>query len=91
MAYDILTSISQDADERARFRARRKFQMDMAHDRIVSFEEGVIKGRTDRELEVARNLLTRGDPPDTVSQVTGLPMEKIQELMMGLTSPESPS
>ncbi|MDR2179407.1 MAG: Rpn family recombination-promoting nuclease/putative transposase, partial [Synergistaceae bacterium] len=28
MAYGLLTSISQDEDERARFRARRKFQMD---------------------------------------------------------------
>jgi predicted transposase/invertase (TIGR01784 family) len=50
MAYDLLTNISQDADERARFRARRKFQMDMEHNRIVSFEEGELKGRTEGEL-----------------------------------------
>jgi hypothetical protein len=36
MAYDLLTNISRDADERARFRARRKFQMDLEHDRIIS-------------------------------------------------------
>jgi hypothetical protein len=28
-AYDILTNISRDENERARFRARRKFQMDI--------------------------------------------------------------
>ncbi|MDR1378679.1 MAG: Rpn family recombination-promoting nuclease/putative transposase [Synergistaceae bacterium] len=37
MAYDLLTSISRDADERASFRARRKFQMDLEHNQIVSF------------------------------------------------------
>jgi predicted transposase/invertase (TIGR01784 family) len=44
VAYGLLTSISQDEDERARFRARRKFQMDLEHNRIVSFEEGERKG-----------------------------------------------
>ncbi|MDR1578756.1 MAG: hypothetical protein LBS35_00230 [Synergistaceae bacterium] len=47
MAYDLLTKISQNAEERARFRARRKFEMDMQHDRIVSFEEGETKGRVE--------------------------------------------
>jgi hypothetical protein len=40
-------------------------------------QSGVEKGK----IEVARNLLARGDSPDTVSKIAGLPMKKIQELM----------
>jgi predicted transposase/invertase (TIGR01784 family) len=54
MAYDLLTSISQNEDERARFRARRKFQMDMEHTRIVTFEEGRKEGWNDGMIEGER-------------------------------------
>jgi hypothetical protein len=40
-------------------------------------EKGIEKGK----IEVARNLLARGDSPDTVSKIAGLPPEKIRELM----------
>jgi predicted transposase/invertase (TIGR01784 family) len=76
MAYDLLTNISQDADERARFRARRKFQIDWEHTRIVSFEEGKLA----RELEIARNLLANKVSLDVIAQSTGLSLEKIQSL-----------
>ncbi|MDR1508046.1 MAG: hypothetical protein LBS53_00225, partial [Synergistaceae bacterium] len=39
------------------------------------------KGKLEGRLEVARNLLARGDSPDTVSKIAGLPQEKIRELM----------
>jgi hypothetical protein len=47
MTYELLTGISKNAEERARFRARRKFEMDLQHNMIVSFEEGEIKGKTE--------------------------------------------
>jgi predicted transposase/invertase (TIGR01784 family) len=40
-------------------------------------EKGIEKGK----IEVARNLLARGDSLDTVSKIAGLPPEKIRELM----------
>ena len=40
-------------------------------------ERAIEKGK----LEVARNLLARGDSPETVSEIAGLPKKKIQELM----------
>jgi predicted transposase/invertase (TIGR01784 family) len=84
MAYGLLTSISQNEDERARFRARRKFQMDLEHNRIVSFEEGERKGRIDGEREgiikVARNLLSKGVSVDIIAQSTGLSSDEIQAL-----------
>jgi predicted transposase/invertase (TIGR01784 family) len=78
MAYDLLTSISQDADERARFRARRKFQMDLQHNQIVSFEDGKRDGILEGKLEDARNLLAMGISLDVVVQCTGLSADQIQ-------------
>ena len=68
VAYDLLTNISQDADERARFRARRKFQMDLEHSRIVSFEEGKREGK----FEIARSMLDRKMPISDIADITGL-------------------
>jgi hypothetical protein len=39
------------------------------------------RGKEEGKLEVARNLLARGDSPEAVSEVAGLPQEKIRELM----------
>jgi predicted transposase/invertase (TIGR01784 family) len=80
VAYGLLTSISQDEDERARFRARRKFQMDLEHNRIVSFEEGKDEGRMEERTEVARNMLTDGLPVEKVVQYTRLSREEIEKL-----------
>jgi predicted transposase/invertase (TIGR01784 family) len=79
MAYEVLTSISRDEDERARFRARRKFQMDMAHDKIVSHREGKLEGK----LEDAKNMLAIGLSADQIVQVTGLAPEQIKGLRIG--------
>jgi predicted transposase/invertase (TIGR01784 family) len=87
MAYDLLTNISQDADERARFRARRKFQMDIAHDRIVSFEEGKLEGMLEGErkakLEDARNLLANGVSLEIIAKSIGLSPDEIRSLANG--------
>jgi predicted transposase/invertase (TIGR01784 family) len=76
VAYELLTNISQDPDERAQFRARRKFQMDLQHSLITVFDEGELKGK----LEVARNLLANKVPLDVIVQSTGLSLDKIQSL-----------
>jgi predicted transposase/invertase (TIGR01784 family) len=96
MAYGLLTGISQNEDERARFRARRKFQMDVEHNRIVSFEEGKREGieagievgkREGMEegievgkREVARKLLSSKVSLDLIAQSTGLSQDEIQAL-----------
>jgi hypothetical protein len=40
-----MSDYCEDPDERARLRARRKFQMDLQHNLIVSYEEGLRIGR----------------------------------------------
>jgi len=43
-------------------------------------EEGREEGRSDKELEIARMLLTEGSTPVFVQKITGLDMETIQNL-----------
>jgi len=54
MASELLQSISQDADEIARFRTRRKFQMDWNHSMIVSGKEGREEGREEERKLLAK-------------------------------------
>jgi predicted transposase/invertase (TIGR01784 family) len=76
MAYDLLTGISRNADERARFRARRKFQMDQEHNRVIAFGEG----KLERTYEIAHNLLSNEMPLDFIVKTTGLSLEEIQAM-----------
>jgi predicted transposase/invertase (TIGR01784 family) len=76
MARELLSTISQDENERARFRSRRMFQMDMEHDRAVTRDEA--RGET---LEnVAINALALGMTVDIITQLTGLSAKDIKKL-----------
>ena len=72
MAVELLQTISRDENERARFRARRKFQMDMEHSIIVAGDE--------RAIVIARNLLAIGDSIDKIVNVTGLTRAEVEGL-----------
>ena len=72
MAVELLQTISRDENERARFRARRKFQMDMEHSLIVARDEGIIS--------VARNLLLMDLPLDKILEATGLTRAEVEGL-----------
>ncbi|GHV17651.1 hypothetical protein FACS18949_12960 [Clostridia bacterium] len=84
LANQILTSISTDEDERARFRARRKWQHDQDSDKIMSFREGKAAGKAEGKLEekaeVARQLLAIGMSVEQASAVTKLTVTEIQAL-----------
>ena len=72
MASELLQTISVDEDERARFRMRRKFEMDMAHNYAVV--------RDERSMEIAKNLLNDGDAIDKIIKVTGLTRKEVESL-----------
>ena len=80
MAGNLLMSISQDEVERARFRSRRKFQTDMQSDFATAEDNGRVKGRMERSIEIARNLLKMGLPIDQIASATGLTQVEIEEL-----------
>jgi predicted transposase/invertase (TIGR01784 family) len=72
VASELLTSISKDEIERAHYRSRRMFRMDMEHSMAVAREEG--------KLEMARSLLKSGVPADVIAGASGLSTEEILKL-----------
>jgi len=72
MATELLQTISKDEIERAHFRSRRMFQMDMEHDRLAT--------RDERSMEIARNALDMNMSLDTIIKLTGLTREEVEGL-----------
>jgi predicted transposase/invertase (TIGR01784 family) len=91
MAIELLASISRDEIERAHYRSRKMFRMDMEHGLAVSREEGLQEGlkqglkegRNEKSREIALNLLKIGVPVHTVADTTGLPQAEIETLRSG--------
>ena len=47
---------------------------------IKGFETGIIEGRTEEKLEVARNLLIKGSTHEFIQEITGLSLNEIEKL-----------
>jgi predicted transposase/invertase (TIGR01784 family) len=90
-AANILTSISQDEDECAKFRARRKFQQDVEHNRIASFklgkeeglqeglQKGLQKGRQEEKYAIVNALLKKRSI-ENIADLTGLSADEIESI-----------
>jgi predicted transposase/invertase (TIGR01784 family) len=76
MARELLQTISRDEDERARFRARRKFQMDMEHSLIVARDEGELS----KAMAIAKNAINMNLATDMIVKLTGLTSEEVEGL-----------
>ena len=73
MAVELLQSISTNEDERARFRARRKFRMDEEHNRLATIDE--------RSMQIAKNMLEDNEPIEKIAKYTGLTHEEVECLL----------
>ncbi|MCL1790480.1 MAG: Rpn family recombination-promoting nuclease/putative transposase [Peptococcaceae bacterium] len=88
MAKDLLQTISKDEIERAHFRSRRMFRMDMEHNLIAARDEGHAeghaegrtKGHAEGVIAVARNMLKRNRSIDDIAEDTGLTREEVENL-----------
>jgi len=80
MASAVLTTISKDEDEKAKFRARKKFEMDMTSNMITAERIGVEEGRRIERAEVALKLLRRNRPIEEIVEDTGLTRQEIEGL-----------
>jgi predicted transposase/invertase (TIGR01784 family) len=72
MASELLQTISKDENERARFRARRKYQMDLDHSLLVARDEAIVS--------VAIKMLKLGLPIEQIIEVTGLTRGDLEKL-----------
>ena len=78
MARELLQTISRDENERARFHARRKFQMDMEHNLIVARDEG----ESTKAIAIAKNLLEMNLSIEQIVKATGLTREEVEGLRL---------
>jgi len=72
MASTVLTTISKDEHERAKFRARRKYEMDVTSNLLTARKQGV--------YDVAIRMLSRDRPINEIIEDTGLTLEEIEGL-----------
>ena len=84
MAGELLMSISQDERERAVFRSRRMYQTDLQSNLATAEERGKRlgrqEGRSERNFEIARIMLSAGESMEKVMSYTGLTRQEITQL-----------
>ena len=80
MAEEVLSSISRDERERALFRSRRKFQMDMDHNLAVARDEGREEGQNETAVRIAKKLLETKLSLEEIAKATGLTLQEIKAL-----------
>lgn len=84
MAEELLMSISQDERERAVFRSRRMYQTDLQSNLATAEDRGRQlgrqEGRQEGKLEIARMMLSDGEPVEKVMNYTGLTRQEIAQL-----------
>jgi predicted transposase/invertase (TIGR01784 family) len=95
MASDLLASISKDEVERAHYRSRKMFRMDLEHGLAVSRKEGLKEGlekgrneglkegRNEKSREIALILLNMGISAPAVADATGLTPAELEALKAG--------
>ena len=77
VAGNLLMSISQNEQERAIFRSRRKFQTDIQSDLATAEDNGRQIGRAERSVEIAQRMLSAGEPMDKIKLFTGLTQQEL--------------
>jgi predicted transposase/invertase (TIGR01784 family) len=82
VATNLLMNISQDERERAIFRSRRKFEMDLISNMATAEDRGRQEGKQDKAFEIARKLLRRNRPIEEIMEDTGLTREEVEALQV---------
>jgi predicted transposase/invertase (TIGR01784 family) len=77
MANDLLTNISQDEIERAHFRSRKMFRMDMEHGYAVNRAEG----KAESLATVAQRMAAQGFDTEQIIAATGMDEDQLRGLL----------
>ena len=80
MATSILTSISKDDRERAKFLSRRKYETDRLSNLATAESIGEARGMEMGISQVARNMKHEGIPFENIAKFTNLSIDEIQKL-----------
>lgn len=67
-------------DEYKSYETSLKYYRDLKNSLDMAKEEGVVKGRFEREIEIAKNLKSLGLDIETIKKATGLSQDEILKL-----------
>jgi predicted transposase/invertase (TIGR01784 family) len=80
MAAAVLTEISKDERERAKFLSRRKFETDMESNLLTAEARGEARGRMEEKMETARKMKAFNTPLDVIVQITGFSLSELEKI-----------
>ena len=91
-AYKKLQLISQDKEKRQEYEAREKAIRDHAEMMLEAeergwkrgIEKGLEKGEYRKSIQAAQNMLSKDFDIDTISQISGIPLEELEILKSSL-------
>ena len=75
-AYDEYKRFTADPVMREKIKARERFEIDRRLDRAGALAEG----KTEKAVDVARNMKKKGYPIIDIAEMTGLPLSEIERL-----------
>ena len=73
--------VTEEEHERAVLRSRRMYQSDLESNLATAEDRGRKEGRIEGIRDVARSLLSIGEPISKIALVTGLPESEIKSLL----------
>ena len=83
-AYGQYRQFNQDARMRALDEAHQRFLHDQATDREEAHEKGIVvgidRGKSERNIEIARSMKSEGCDPAFISRMTGLSSAEVDRL-----------
>lgn len=79
-AKENLEKISEDEHERELSRLREKYIRDQYSIKATGYSEGLEVGKKDKQIEIAKRMLSKGIDIDTIIEITELTKEEIEKL-----------
>ena len=64
--------------------AKYDYKTDIAVKKEEAFNDGLEKGHQEKAVEDATNMLRKNYPTSDISEITGLPLEKVLELQKSI-------
>jgi predicted transposase/invertase (TIGR01784 family) len=89
MAINLLSEISKDDNERLLYRARRKFEMDLASQIITASEQSWSEGKLEEREAIAKKMIILGLDNSIIEQSTGFSTDEIYAIR-SKPSPQTP-
>ncbi len=67
-------------DEKTKYEESLKYYRDLKNVVDTSFDEGKAEGKEERNIEIARQMKTEGEPVDKIVRFTGLSKDEIEKI-----------